>query len=334
MDNKESLRAEILLSCRTFLDAEQAGKLEAVLDAHLRGLRVEKEETALAVAPPAGERALRDFFVSKAMRGLSQNTLKDYSLEIGRMLDYLKMDLLDIGTQDVRYYLAHLQIDFGLQKSSLATVRSILSSLFGWLHNYDYIEKNPMGKIEPVKYRKHERTPFNPEDVEKLYDAASRDPRDRAMLDVLLSTGIRLGELVGLNRGDIDPITRAAVVTGKGDKARTVYLSHRAMWHLRVYWETRSDDDPAAFVNARHPYGRMTHSGIQKRLKTLAKEAGVENVHPHRFRHTAATTALQRGMALETVQELLGHSEVSTTQIYAKQDRDELRRSCEKYLAG
>lgn len=334
MNRTESLRAEILACCKEFLSEDQAGLLEAVLDDKLHGVQIVREETGLIPGIPAGERALREFFVSKAMRGLSPETLKSYSLEINRMLLYLRKDLLELTTNDIRYYLAHLQLDFGLKKSSLATVRSELCSLFSWLYNAEYIEKNPMLRIEPVKYNRGVRIPFDPEDVERLRDAAFSDPRDIAILDTFLSTGIRLGELVGLNRRDVDMMTRAATVTGKGNKTRTVYLSPRAIWHLKVYWAQRTDDNPAAFVKNREPYDRMTRSGVEKRLKTIGRMAGVENVFPHRFRHTAATNALQRGMNVEVVQQLLGHSCINTTMIYAKQDPEELRRSSNKYLAG
>jgi site-specific recombinase XerD len=257
------------------------------------------------------------FFVAKKVSGLSSQSLRAYRSTINSFLKIIQKPLSQITANDIRLFIA-------MQKCSAVTsngYRRNLSSFFKWLSDEEYIPKNPMLKISKIKEPKTVKKPFNAEEIEELRDAA-KDKRELAIIDVLLSTGMRVGELYKLNRKDVDFSTGEIIVTGKGNKQRICYLNAPAIKHLRDYLSERQDTyDPLILSKQeqkKYPeLNRLQISGIEVMVRELGRSVGIKDVHPHRFRRTAATMALQRGMPIEQVRIMLGHESIDTTLKYA-----------------
>ena len=235
-------------------------------------------------------------------------------------------------TDHLRKYLTDYQKKNNCSKVSIDNIRRNLSSFFSWLEEENYILKSPMKRIHKIKTDKIVKETLSDETLERLRDNCD-NIRDLAIIDLLASTGMRVGELVKININDIDFENRECVVFGKGNKERPVYFDARTKIHLKNYLNSRSDDNPALFVSLDKPYNRLQISGVEIRLRNLGKRLGINKVHPHKFRRTVATKAIDKGMPIEQVQNLLGHSQIDTTMHYAMVNQNNVKESHRKYVA-
>lgn len=271
------------------------------------------------------------FITAKKVEGRSEKTLKYYRTTIDIMVKNVGKNVQRISTEDLRLYLAKYQEDSGPSKVTIDNVRRILSSFFSWLEDEDYIIKSPVRRIHKVKTAKVVKETYIDEDLEKMRDECE-GIRDQAMIDMLASTGVRVGELVLLNRDDVDFVERECVVLGKGDKERVVYFDARTKLHLQEYLESRSDNNPALFVTLRAPHKRLQIGGVESRLRSLGRRLEINKVHPHKFRRTLATTAIDKGMPIEQLQKMLGHERIDTTLQYAMVKQNNVKNSHKKYI--
>lgn len=283
--------------------------------------RREKENTEL----------LETFLSAKKIEGCSDKTIHYYQSSIVKLLKGLSKNIKEICTNDIRCYLAEIQEKNNLSKMTIDNLRRIFSSFFSWLEDEDYIAKSPVRRIHKVRTDTLVKEVLSDENIETLRDSCD-EPRDLAMIDLLLSTGVRVGELVKMNRDDIDFQERQCKVFGKGNKEREVYFNARTKIHLQRYLESRTDDNPALFVTLSKPHTRLTISGVEMRLRKLGKEAHLYKVHPHKFRRTLATMAIDRGMPIEQVQKLLGHVRIDTTLHYAMVNQQNVKIAHRKFI--
>ena len=301
----------------------------ALSDYEINKIEISTTELSADVSPDL--RAYQMFFVAKKVEGLSEKSLKLYSYTYKKFFAMIQKPFATITANDIRIYIASRQ---GVTPTTVNNERLHLSSLFSWLCNEEYIPKNPMLKIKQIRMARVVRKPYSGKEIEELRDAC-RNKRDRAIIEILLSTGMRVGELHGVNREDISG--SEVLVTGKGNKQRICYLNPTAVKRLHDYLEERMDKDVPLIraVNQgarRAKDNRVGISGLELIVRELGRRAGVTNVHPHRFRRTAATTALQRGMPIEQVQMMLGHANIQTTLGYAITADDSVKHSHRKYM--
>lgn len=283
--------------------------------------RREKENTEL----------LETFLSAKKIEGCSDKTIHYYQSSIVKLLKGLSKSIKEICTNDIRRYLAEIQEKNGLSKVTIDNLRRIFSSFFSWLEDEDYIAKSPVRRIHKVRTDTLVKEVLSDENIETLRDSC-KESRDLAMIDLLLSTGVRVGELVKINRADIDFQERQCKVFGKGNKEREVYFNARTKIHLQRYLESRTDDNPALFVTLSKPHTRLTISGVEVRLRKMGKAVQIDKVHPHKFRRTLATMAIDRGMPIEQVQKLLGHVRIDTTLHYAMVNQQNVKIAHRKYI--
>lgn len=275
---------------------------------------------------------LQTFLSSKRLEGCSEKTLSYYQSTIEMMISDLKIPIVKINTDDIRNYLSDYQARRGSSKVTIDNIRRIFSSFFSWLEDEEYILKSPVRRIHKVKFGRTVKDTFSDEDIEKLRDGCD-NTRNLAIIDTLISTGMRVGELVRLNRADIDFNERECVVFGKGGSERKVYFDARTKLHLKDYLDRRSDDNPALFVTLHNPAKRIGINGVETMLKSLEQVTGVEDIHPHKFRRTMATRAIDKGMPIEQVQKLLGHVRIDTTLHYAMVNQENVKNAHKKYVA-
>lgn len=309
------------------LNGVQLEKLAQVLRKHLSGV---VDETT-PESPEAKEDFLQKFISAKRVEGCSEKSLRYYESTIRNMLDGIGKPERSITTEDLRSYLDNYQRRGSVSKVTLDNVRRILSSFFSWLEDEDYIVKSPVRRIHKVKTGKTVKETYSDESLEIMRDYCD-NPRDLAMIDLLASTGIRVGELVKLNRSDIDFENRECIVFGKGNKERKVYFDARTKIHLQKYLNSRTDTNEALFVSLLKPFNRLQISGIEIRLRKMGKELNIHKVHPHKFRRTLATMAIDKGMPIEQVQQLLGHQSIDTTLQYAMVNQANVKTSCKKFI--
>ena len=277
--------------------------------------------------------ALLDVFISaKKIEGCSEKTLQYYKSSIEKLVMAVGKNACETNTNDIRCYLADLQEKRGLSKVTIDNLRRIYSSFFSWLEDEDYITKSPVRRIHKVRTDALVKEVLTDENIEVLRDSC-HELRDIAMIDLLLSTGMRVGELVRINREDIDLHERQCVVFGKGNKEREVYFNARAKIHLKKYLEQRTDDNSALFVSLKSPYNRLTINGVEVRLRKLGAQANIATkVHPHKFRRTLATMAIDKGMPIEQVQKMLGHVKIDTTMHYAMVNQANVKIAHRKFI--
>lgn len=283
--------------------------------------RREKENTEL----------LETFLSAKKIEGCSDKTIHYYQSSIDKLLKGLSKSIKEICTNDIRRYLAEIQEKNNLSKVTIDNLRRIFSSFFSWLEDEDYIAKSPVRRIHKVRTDTLVKEVLSDENIETLRDSC-KESRDLAMIDLLLSTGVRVGELVKINRADIDFQERQCKVFGKGNKEREVYFNARTKIHLQRYLESRTDDNPALFVTLSKPHTRLTISGVEVRLRKMGKVVHIDKVHPHKFRRTLATMAIDRGMPIEQVQKLLGHVRIDTTLHYAMVNQQNVKIAHRKFI--
>ena len=271
------------------------------------------------------------FIAAKKIEGCSENTLKYYSSTLLNMINSIEKNVCEIETDDIRLYLYRYQDMRNSSKVTLDNIRRILSSFFIWLEDEDYIAKSPVRRIHKVKATQFVKETLTDENLESLRDQC-RHPRDLAIIDLLISTGIRVGELVNLNRSDINFNSRECIVLGKGDKERRVYFDAKTKIHLQQYLAARSDTNCALFVGLHSPWNRLSIAGVERFLAKLGDASHVSHVHPHKFRRTMATMAIEKGMPIEQLQKLLGHTQIDTTLHYAIVNEKNVKLSHQKYI--
>lgn len=271
------------------------------------------------------------FICAKRVEGCSEKSIKYYKSTIENMLKSLDKSVKCITTEDLRTYLSEYQRNKNCSRVSIDNIRRILSSFFSWLEDENYILKSPVRRIHKIRTGKIVKETYTDEHIEVMRDSC-KEIRDLAMIDLLNSTGIRVGELVNLNIDDIDFNERECIVLGKGNKERRVYFDAKTKIHLKKYLSCRSDDNKALFVSLLKPYDRLKISGVEIRMRQLGKNLNISKVHPHKFRRTLATRAIDKGMPIEQVQQLLGHSQIDTTLQYAMVNQNNVKISHRKYI--
>lgn len=321
---KQSTADRIVQGMLPFLNNEQLRQLQRVLERTLcedKSMEKCHDNTELMEA----------FLAAKRVEGCSQKSLKYYRSTINAMLDTVGKQVQEIVTGDLRTYLTAYQKEKGSSKVTIDNIRRILSSFFSWLEDEDYILKSPVRRIHKVKTASNIKETYSDETLELMRDSCS-EMRDLAMIDLLASTGMRVGEMVLLNREDIDFNERECAVFGKGDKERMVYFDARTKLHLQSYLDSRTDENAALFVSLKAPHSRLTIGGVETRLRELGKRLGVSKVHPHKFRRTLATMAIDKGMPIEQLQQLLGHKRIDTTLQYAMVKQSNVKLAHRKYI--
>lgn len=273
-----------------------------------------------------------EFLSAKQVEGCSECSVSYYSSTLDNLIKTLEKPFNQMETEDLRTYLSEYQKKNNASKQTVDNIRRILSSFFTWLEDEDYILKSPVRRIHKIKTIKQVKETYSDEALERLRDNC-KTIRDLALIDMLASTGMRVGELVKLNRIDVDFINRECVVLGKGSKERIVYFDARTKLHLQNYLNSRKDDNPALFVSLLEPHKRLEIAGIEIMLRKLGRSLEINKVHPHKFRRTLATRAIDKGMPIEQVQKLLGHQKIDTTMEYAIVDQQNVKNSHKKYLS-
>ena len=316
---------EIEQKMQSTLDNKQMSELHQVLMIVLSSLGNDNTEEE-------NERALLEaFLAAKKVEGCSDKSLRYYHSTIENMLTKVGKTAKHITTDDLRQYLDAYQKNSNASKVTIDNIRRILSSFFSWLEEENHILKSPVRRIHKVKTGKTVKETYTDEALEIMRDNCETD-RDLAMIDLLASTGMRVGEMVKLNRADIDFQERECIVFGKGDKQRRVYFDARTKIHLMRYLDSRTDSNPALFVSLQSPHNRLQISGVEIRLRVLGRKLGISKVHPHKFRRTLATMAIDKGMPIEQVQRLLGHQSIDTTLQYAMVNQNNVKMSHQKFL--
>lgn len=307
------------------LNGAQLKRLQEVLISRL----VQNHEETI---PVSNEEYMNMFLTAKRIEGCSERTIAYYGMTIAALLAYTDMPLRCMTTELLREYLQAYQQRNGCSKVTVDNVRRNLSSFFSWLEEEDYILKSPIRRIHKIRTKKPVKEVISDENMELLRDNC-KEIRDLAMIDLLYSTGMRVGELVRLNIDDLNLEERECIVYGKGDKERKVYFDARTKLHLQDYIASRKDSNPALFVSLDAPYDRLQISGVEIRLRTLGRRLHLNKIHPHKFRRTMATRAIDKGMPIEQVQKLLGHQQIDTTMQYAMVNQSNVKASHRKYIA-
>lgn len=325
----DNLINEIEQAMLNVLDNEQLSQLRKVLDYTFRNVSVTEIKTENT--EESNSTLVVSFLSSKSVEGCSEKTIAYYRSTLNNALTKVGKKISHVTTDDLRNYLNDYQKESNASKVTVDNIRRILSSFFAWLEDENHIVKSPVRRIHKVKTGKTVKETYTDEALEEMRDHAGNS-RDLALIDLLASTGMRVGELVKLNRDDIDFQNRECIVTGKGDKQRKVYFDARTKIHLRKYLSERTDNNDALFVSLLSPSQRLQISGVEIRLRKLGRELNMSKVHPHKFRRTLATMAIDKGMPIEQVQHLLGHQSLDTTLQYAMVNQNNVKLSHRKYL--
>ena len=328
---KKNIIQAIVAEMQRDLDCRQMARLKAVLTSELHNVEIIEKSDCATQQTQENEHLLNSFISAKKIEGCSDKTLAYYRNTIERLLVTLSLAICHITTTDIRTYLSDYQEEHQSSKVTIDNMRRIFSSFFAWLEDEDYIAKSPVRRIHKVKTDSLVKEVLSDEQLEQLRDSCTTK-RDLAIIDFLSSTGIRVGELVKLNREDIDFHERQCVVFGKGNKERIVYFNARTKLHLQQYLNGRTDDNPALFVSLHSPHTRLTISGVEIRFRKLGQSLSMPKVHPHKFRRTLATMAIDKGMPIEQVQRLLGHVRIDTTLHYAIVNQNNVKLAHKKYL--
>ena len=321
----EEKLVKILNEMAEYLSISQMKKLQEVL---LKNMKEQDEH----ILETDNYDYLEMFIAAKKIEGCSDRTVSYYKSTVEHLLESIDTPIRKISTDEIRSYLAKYQEKGGCSKTTVDNIRRNISSFFSWLEEEDYILKSPMKRIHKIKTMQPVKETISDELIERLRDACLCK-RDLAMVDLLYSTGIRVGELVHLNVADISFEERECVVFGKGDKERKVYFDAKAKLHLQDYLKERKDDNPALFVTLDAPHKRLKISGVEIRIRNLGRSINAERIHPHKFRRTMATRAIDKGMPIEQVQKILGHSQIDTTMQYAMVNQSNVKNSHRKYIA-
>ena len=326
---KQKIMEGIVQQMLPYLNNVQLQKLQEVLEYSFYNYEISSkvEETE-----DDSQKLIDAFVYAKRIEGCSEKTLKYYRTTIEAMTEVINKGVRHMQTDDLRAYLTEYQEKHGSSRVTIDNIRRILSSFFSWLEDEDHILKSPVRRIHKVKTATNIKETYTDEELEKMRDNCV-ELRDLAIVDMLASTGMRIGEMVLLNKADINFNERECVVFGKGDKERVVYFDARTKIHLQNYINSRSDNDPALFVTLRAPHTRIKIGGIESRLREIVRSLEIEKVHPHKFRRTLATMAIDKGMPIEQLQQLLGHKRIDTTLQYAMVKQSNVKQAHRKYIS-
>lgn len=325
---KQNLITDVVQGMLPYLDNAQIKRLQEVLKSSLAHYEVSENSN---IEKNSKQDFVELFLAAKRIEGCSEKSLKYYKATIVTMIDTVKKEVKHIVTDDIRRYLTEYQEKNKSSKVTIDNIRRILSSFFSWLEDEDYILKSPVRRIHKVKTGTNIKETYSDETLELMRDNCT-ELRDLAMIDMLASTGMRVGEMVLLNRNDIDFNERECIVFGKGNKERVVYFDARTKIHLQNYLESRTDSNPALFVSLKEPHDRLKIGGIEVRLREYGKKLGLQKVHPHKFRRTLATMAIDKGMPIEQLQQLLGHRKIDTTLQYAMVKQSNVKIAHRRYI--
>ena len=314
-------KEKILNKAKGFLCDEDIKKLNQIMDEEIDNLKESQNNKTL----------LSLFETAKNVEGCSSKSMKYYLYILNAFFKVTTKNVKDVTTDDIRLYLDSYSTSSNASKVSMDNIRRVLSTFFSWLEEEDYIRKNPVKRIHKIKSIRTIKTAFTDENIENLQDYCTT-LRDKVIVELLSSTGMRVGELTTLNKDSIDIVNKECVVLGKGGKQRKVYFDSKTKIHLQAYLASRIDKNDALFVSITSPYDRLQISGVEIMLRKLGCRAGIAKVHPHRFRRTLATKAIDKGMPVEQVQILLGHSKIDTTMHYAIVDQNNVKNSYRKYI--
>lgn len=324
---KKEIINELQLKMLPYLNNQQLKMLQEAVETTLQRYEIQKVDLPFTETTDF----LTAFLTAKRIEGCSEKTLSYYQNTIQDMFAGTQKTAAQITTDDLRIYLTEYQNKRNSSKVTIDNIRRILSSFFSWLEDEDYIVKSPVRRIHKVKTAKIVKDTYTDEALELMRDSCG-NARDLAIIDLLASSGMRVGEMVMLNRDDINFTERECVVFGKGNKERVVYFDARTKIHLQNYLDSRKDSCPALFVTRRMPYSRLNISGVEVMLRNLGKQLNLTKVHPHKFRRTLATTAIDKGMPIEQVQQLLGHQKIDTTMHYAMVKQQNVKMAHRKYI--
>ena len=308
------------------LNNEQLAKLHEVLEFSFAMFAENYEETQYS-----NDELLKLFLSAKQVEGCSERSLKYYRTTLSKMNEKINKSVRQIETNDIRTYISNYENETSAGKVTLDNIRRIISSFFAWLEDENYIIKSPARRIHKIRVGKTVKDVYSDEELERMRDNCNNS-RDLAIIDILSSTGIRVGELVNLNISDIDLEKRECIVLGKGNKQRKVYFDARTKIHLNDYITGRYDECEALFVSLNKPHNRLSIRGIEVILQNIGSNLKLTKVHPHKFRRTLATKAIDKGMPIEQVQVLLGHSQIDTTLRYAMVNQNNVKASHHKYI--
>ena len=325
---KQNLITDVVQGMLPYLNNAQSKRLQEILQSTFTNYEI---TSSTVEAKEAEQDFVELFLAAKRIEGCSEKSLKYYEATITTMIKTINKNVKYIVTDDIRGYLTEHQQKKGLSKVTIDNIRRILSSFFSWLEDEDYILKNPVRRIHKVKTGTNIKETYSDETLEIMRDNCN-ELRDLAIIDMLASTGMRVGEMVLLNRNDIDFNERECIVFGKGSKERIVYFDARTKIHLQNYLESRNDNNPALFVSLKSPHERLKIGGIEARLREFGKKLGLNKVHPHKFRRTLATVAIDKGMPIEQLQQLLGHRKIDTTLQYAMVKQSNVKIAHRKYI--
>ncbi len=328
---KEQFINEITDAMSESLNFEQMTELNNVLLQVVSKYEIVDNTETVREDVKSNNRVLEIFLSAKQVEGCSIKTIKYYESTVKQLYKKMPKKVSEYTTEDIRAYLAVFQRRHKSSKVTIDNIRRIFSSFFAWLEEEDFIVKSPVRRIHKVKTGTQVKEVLTDENLELLRDNC-KTIRDLAIIDFLTSTGIRVGELVKLNRNDINFVERECLVFGKGNKERIVYFNARAKIHLQEYLKSRRDKNPALFVSLAKPHNRLQISGVEIRLRQLGRKVKLPRVHPHKFRRTLATMAIDKGMPVEQVQKLLGHVKIDTTMHYAMVNQTNVKLSHRKFI--
>ena len=328
---KEKFIQEITDSMTGVLTVDQMTQLNSVLLQTISRYTLIEDGDKIQEDIVSNNRLLEIFLSAKLVEGCSAKTIKYYETTVKQLFKYMPKAVKEYTTDDLRAYLAVFQKKHKSSKVTIDNIRRIFSSFFSWLEDEDFILKSPVRRIHKVKTGEQVKEVISDENLEKLRDNC-KCIRDLAIIDMLASTGMRVGELVKLNRNDVNFAERECIVFGKGNKERVVYFNARAKLHLQEYLASRKDKNQALFVSLDKPHVRLQISGVEMRLRDLGRGLKIPRIHPHKFRRTLATMAIDKGMPVEQVQKLLGHVKIDTTMRYAMVNQTNVKLSHRKFI--
>ena len=329
---KKTLINQIQTEMSSVLNNAQRQKLSEVLEHCFFNVDVVALDNENLIQSKSNQTLKEEFLSAKQVEGCSDRSINYYSSTLDNLIKTLQKPFNQMETEDLRVYLSEYQKKNNATKQTIDNIRRILSSFFTWLEDEDYILKSPVRRIHKIKTMKQVKETYSDEALERLRDNC-KTIRDLALIDMLASTGMRVGELVKLNRVDVDFVNRECVVLGKGSKERVVYFDARTKLHLQNYLNSRTDENEALFVSLLEPHNRLEIAGVEIMLRKLGRSLEINKVHPHKFRRTLATRAIDKGMPIEQVQKLLGHQKIDTTMEYAIVDQQNVKNSHKKYLS-
>ena len=328
---KEKFIQEITDSMSGTLTVDQMTQLNSVLLQTVSRYTLIEDGDKIQEDIVSNNRLLEIFLSAKLVEGCSAKTIRYYETTVKQLFKYMPKAVKEYTTDDLRAYLAVFQKKHKSSKVTIDNIRRIFSSFFSWLEDEDFILKSPVRRIHKVKTGEQVKEVISDENLEKLRDNC-KCLRDLAIIDMLASTGMRVGELVKLNRNDVNFAERECIVFGKGNKERVVYFNARAKLHLQEYLASRKDKNQALFVSLDKPHVRLQISGVEMRLRDLGRGLKIPRIHPHKFRRTLATMAIDKGMPVEQVQKLLGHVKIDTTMRYAMVNQTNVKLSHRKFI--